>query len=229
MIPIFVAIDTPSYFAAEDLLYALGDEVHIKIGLEFFVANGPDACMTLRDKGATVPRQLFLDLKFHDIPNTVAGAVRSAMALEPDFLTLHTCDGVSPLLAAVEAVDKYIGKRRPKLLGVTVLTSSYDSDNETFETRIIAASSAGLAGIICPPSRIKSIRNEWHFIGWSHETAFLMVPGIRMENSSTHDQRNVSTPRQAMLDGADALVIGRDITNTKDPLKAVLAIKESMM
>lgn len=229
MIPIFVALDTPSYAIAEDLLYKLRDTVDIKIGLEFFIANGLEACRTIRNKGATRERKLFLDLKFHDIPNTVAGAVKSAMEIEPDFLTIHTCDGVEILDAAYAAADQAhtIGLKRPKLLGVTVLTSLSGDDtnpitlDEQFITRLEQSRMTGLDGIICPPSRIS-------FAKKCHWNMFLMVPGIRMEGSDSHDQKNITTPKQAMADGADALVIGREITKSEDPLKAVMAIKASM-
>src|ERR1035437_4035913 len=226
MIPIFVALDTPSYSIAEDLLYKLRDTVDIKIGLEFFIANGLESCRTIRNKGASRERKLFLDLKFHDIPNTVAGAVKSAMEIEPDFLTIH-CDGAEILEAAVAAADQAyaIGLKRPKLLGVTVLTS-IGGDNpitldEQFANRINQSHIAGFDGIICPPSRIG-------FAKKCYPDMFLMVPGIRMEGSDSHDQKNITTPKQAMDDGADALVIGREITKSEDPLKAVMAIKASM-
>jgi orotidine-5'-phosphate decarboxylase len=189
----------------------------VKFGLEFFIANGLDACRRLRDVGASRPRQLFLDLKFHDIPNTVAGAVRSALAIEPDYLTVHTCEGVAPLHAALNVVDRYEGKR-PKLLGVCVLTSN-DVDEHLFMIRATAAGLAGLDGLICPPSFLRHV---------NHLSKFLMVPGIRMPESERDDQKNVATPFVAMSEGANALVIGRDITRAEDPLKAVLAIKETL-
>ena len=144
--------------------------------------------------------------------------MRSALAIEPDYLTVHTCEGVAPLHAALNVVDRYSGKR-PKVLGVCVLTSN-DVDEHMFMIRAIAACLAGLDGLICPPSFLSNVR---------HLSKFLMVPGIRMPNSDWVDQKNVATPFAAMSEGADALVIGRDITRAEDPLKAVLAIKETLI
>lgn len=228
MIPIFVAIDTPSYDDAENLLFLLGNNVDIKLGLEFFIANGLAVCNEIRNKGATQRRQLFLDLKFHDIPNTVAGAVRSAMAIEPDFLTLHTCDGEAPLVAAARAaVDEALSKvlKRPKLLGVTVLTSLEEGSlawEDLILDRAKYAANAGLDGLVCPVSALPLLKPLY-------PDMFFMNPGIRMPGSDAHDQKSIATPKQAMDAGSSAIVVGRDITKAVDPLKAAIAIRESMV
>ena len=221
MIPIFVAIDTPSYYEAEELLYKLGDLVEVKFGLEFFIANGPEACNELRNKGAKRHRQMFLDLKLHDIPNTVAGAVRSALKIEPDFITLHACDGVEPLMeAALARATDMIDGHYTKLLGVTILTS-IEANQELFFDRMNYSVQASLDGIVCPASKLQIAKSIYPDL-------FRMTPGIRMPNSDNHDQKTVATPKEAMDNGADALVIGRDITKAKDPKAAVLAILETM-
>jgi orotidine-5'-phosphate decarboxylase len=235
MIPIFVAVDTPSRLAARDLLHKVGDLVHVKFGLEFIYANSLDHCHELRDVGCSPNhhRQLFADLKIHDIPRTDGGAVRSAMRIEPDFITVHTCDGVEPLQFAVkaaneEAIEK--GLKRPKLLGVTVLTSvkmdRYDFRNLVTE-RATHAFFAGLDGLVCAASEVAYLRNSFA-ARWGWHDMFLMVPGIRAEGAETQDQEHVGTAREVMDAGADAEVIGTEITNNPDPHQATLNIIETL-
>jgi orotidine-5'-phosphate decarboxylase len=240
MIPVFVAIDTGDYQEAHDLLHLLGDHVEVKFGLEFIFAHGLHRCNDLADVGATRRRQRFIDAKPHDIPATVAGAIRSIITVsQPDFISLHTCDGPEPLIAAVNMVNdcETRGYRRPKLLGVTILTSIAHVDLDVLDERMDHAFHSGLDGLICsaheaddfwsvyadddqlPPDR----RN-----GKNWPDAFLMVPGIHSSGNPHGDQKRVATPRQAMDNGASAIVIGREIRNSPDPLATTLAIIQSL-
>ncbi len=192
----------------------------VKLGLEFFVANGPAA---VRDIGPP----LFLDLKLHDIPNTVAGAVRAALSLAPRMLTLHAGGGSAMIAAARQAADA-AGAARPLLLAVTVLTSLNDADLRTLG---IAATSgehtlrlarlalaAGADGLVCSPLELGLLRAA---LG---PAPVLVVPGIRPEGAASDDQARRMNPREAMAAGADWLVIGRPITNAADPAAAAAAI-----
>jgi orotidine-5'-phosphate decarboxylase len=231
---IFCAIDTTDADKARDLALMLTGIVDgFKLGLEFFAANGPSAVRDIRR--VCIDDMLFLDLKLHDIPNTVAGAVRGAMRCEADFLTLHTSGGPEMMRAAYEAAhdeQEKTGYRAPKLLGVTVLTSLDDATltavgQETPAAKQVArlgglARASGLQGVVCSPREIKMLRQE---LG---PDAVLVVPGIRPADSAADDQKRVMTPGQASEAGADWLVIGRPITGAKDPVKAAKEIVESL-
>lgn len=216
MIPIFVAIDTSSQDRALAWLHEIGDAAEIKLGLEYFIANGADECRIARTVGATRPRQLFLDLKLHDIPITVSRAIRSAMHVQPDFITLHTSGGVEMMRAAVDSVNvtaQFYNYKRPKLLGVTVLTSLV-TDIGTVIGRAMDAKLAGLDGVVCSPHEVRAVR--YH----AGDEFFLMTPGI-LQSGDPHDQKRVATARQAMDAGANGLVIGRAITAADDPKQAL--------
>jgi orotidine-5'-phosphate decarboxylase len=217
---IFVAIDRA------DLAQAGADAARVpsaslKLGLEFFIANGPAGVRAVAGE-----RRLFLDLKLHDIPNTVAGAVRSVAPLSPHFLTVHAGGGPAMLKAAVAAAaDSPV---RIKLLGVTVLTSLDDGDLDAVgqrgpvldQTRRLAAlaQDCGLDGVICSPEEIAPLRAQCG-PGFA-----LVVPGIRPAWASAGDQKRVLTPAEAFARGADDLVIGRPITQSADPAAALARI-----
>jgi orotidine-5'-phosphate decarboxylase len=218
--PILCAIDTGEIGEARRLIANVGRVVGgVKLGLEFFVAHGPEGVR--RAAGAAA---LFLDLKLHDIPNTVAGAVRAALALDPALLTLHCAGGEAMLRAAVEAR----GERRTKLLGVTVLTSLDDADlaavgqsgpaAEQVHRLAHVAKAARLDGVICSPREVAALRQA------CGPGFLLVVPGIRPAGAATGDQKRVETPRAAIEAGADYLVIGRPITQAPDPAAAARAI-----
>lgn len=222
--PIFCAIDTPEKARAAALARALGGVVNLKLGLEFFAANGPAA---VREVAAEAP--LFLDLKLHDIPNTVAGAVRAAAMLEPLLLTLHAAGGAAMMRAAAEAATQAAqGRRRMKLLGVTVLTSLDDSDlaatgqrgpaGEQVRRLALLARDSGLDGVVCSPHEVATLRQA------CGEGFLLVVPGIRPAGAAAGDQKRVMGPRAALAAGADYLVIGRPITAAPDPAAAARAI-----
>ena len=226
--PILCAIDTPDAGAARDLAAAVGPFVGgFKLGLEFFTANGPEA---VRRVAGAVP--FFLDLKLHDIPNTVAGAIAAVAPLEPLLLTIHCAGGLAMMKAAVEAADEAAGRgiRRMNVIGVTVLTNLNDDDLARIgqngpaqdQVRRLAALAieAGLDGVVCSPHEVAALRRD---CGAGFR---LVVPGIRPANEAAKDdQKRVMTPRQALDAGADYLVIGRPITASPDPAAAAGAIR----
>ncbi|MDJ0895009.1 MAG: orotidine-5'-phosphate decarboxylase [Alphaproteobacteria bacterium] len=223
--PVFVAIDRGEVADARALITALQSSVGgVKLGLEFFIANGPDG---VRAAMSGVPLPLFLDLKLHDIPNTVAAAVRSVSPLAPAFVTIHAGGGEAMMRAAAEA--KGPGTR---LLGVTVLTSLSDRDlaavgqhgpaSEQARRLAELAISAGLDGVVCSPHEVAMLRSA---LGTD---PVLMVPGIRPAGTAVGDQKRVMPPADALAAGASHLVIGRPITEAPDPAAAARAIAESL-
>lgn len=198
----------PSLVEAEVFVKKLqGVVAFFKIGLQLFTREGPAVVAMVRRYGAEV----FLDLKFHDIPNTVARACESAAQLGVSFLTLHTSGGKEMMAAAA------VQKKRPKLLGVTVLTSEM-GDAHT-EKRVVelarSAQEAGLDGVVCSGHEIAAVRRA------CGKDFLLVVPGIRPVGSTVGDQKRVMTPREALDAGADYLVMGRPILEAKDPSQAV--------
>jgi orotidine-5'-phosphate decarboxylase len=219
---LFVALDTPDRARAADLARAIGTRAGIKIGLEFFAANGPAGIGHVRQRG----QALFLDLKFHDIPNTVAGAVRSVLALEPDLITIHAGGGRAMMEAAGEAAEG--ARTRPALIGVTVLTSLDDAALEEVGQRGPAgdqalrlaslARDAGLDGVVCSGQEIRPLKQA---LGRGFR---LLVPGLRPKDAEAGDQARVMTPGEAARLGADWLVVGRPITAAPDPAAALARI-----
>jgi orotidine-5'-phosphate decarboxylase len=223
---LFVALDTPDAACAAELARAIGTRAGIKIGLEFFAANGPAGIDRVRRPG----QALFLDLKFHDIPNTVAGAVRSALALEPDLITIHAAGGRAMMEAAREAAAG--GRHRPALIGVTVLTSLDDAALEEAGQRGPAgdqvlrlaklAREAGLVGVVCSGQEIAPLKKA---LGAQFR---LLVPGLRPKGAEAGDQARVMTPGEAARLGADWLVVGRPITAAADPAAALARILDEI-
>jgi orotidine-5'-phosphate decarboxylase len=221
--PIFCAIDRPDLEGTLGLGRALLDVVGgLKVGLEFTTANGRDGVRRIVALGAPV----FLDLKFHDIPNTVAGAVRAAASLGVAMLTLHVAGGAAMLRAAVEAA--HLDEPCPKLLGVTVLTSLDDADLAALGVRHKVTDQvlrlaelawvAGLDGVICSPHELAPLRQRF---GREFK---LVVPGIRPRSFAQRDQKRTLGPAEAIAAGADLLVIGRPIMDAADPRAAAAAI-----
>jgi orotidine-5'-phosphate decarboxylase len=220
---IFCALDRPDLDGTLALGRALAGVVGgLKVGLEFVTANGPDGVRRVADLGLPV----FLDVKFHDIPNTVAGAVAAAHALGVAMLTLHVCGGTDMLRAAVETAR--CCTPRIKLIGVTVLTSLDDADlaalgiadKVTAQVLRLAelAWDAGLDGIVCAPHELPLLRRRF-------EPEFsLVVPGIRPAGSAAADQKRTKSPAEAAAAGADVLVVGRPITEAGDPPAVARAI-----
>jgi orotidine-5'-phosphate decarboxylase len=225
--PIIAAIDTADPAAARALAGALAGTVGaIKLGLEFFAANGPQAV-----NDAAFGGNLFLDLKLHDIPNTVAGAVRAAATLEPMLLTVHASGGAAMMRAAADAAAKAAaasGRRRAKILAITVLTSLDEDDlarvgqkapliDQALRLALLARDS-GLDGAVCSPQEVAAVRAK------CGRDFLLVVPGIRPAGSATGDQKRVMTPREAINAGADYIVVGRPISAAPDPAAAARAI-----
>ena len=216
MNPVFVAIDTPSLEQALVLCEQLrGGAGGVKLGLEFFSSCGPAGVERILELGVPV----FLDLKLHDIPNTVAKAVAALAPLEPAVLTVHAAGGRAMLEAA-----KAAAAINTKVVAVTVLTSLDESDLRSIgvgggpgaQVRRLAelARSAGLDGIVCSGVEVASAREAW-------PEGFFVVPGIRPAGGDTGDQKRVMTPRNALDAGASILVIGRPITGAHDPASAL--------
>jgi orotidine-5'-phosphate decarboxylase len=223
MNPVFVAIDTAELAAARALAAALAPAVGgLKLGLEFFCRNGRDGVAAVAETGVPI----FLDLKFHDIPNTVASAVRALAPLVPAVLTVHAAGGRAMMEAAREAAHP-----DTRVVAVTVLTSLDGSDLASIGVdaapqaqvvRLAAlARSAGLDGIVCSGNELGPARAAW-------SDGFFVVPGIRPAAAASGDQKRVMTPRAARDAGASILVIGRPITEAADPVAALRAITASL-
>jgi orotidine-5'-phosphate decarboxylase len=230
--PIIAALDVPTaeqaLKLARDVAPAVGA---FKIGSELFTAAGPDIVKQVRDTGASV----FLDLKFHDIPNTVAKAVASAVRLDVQMLTLHTSGGSEMMRAAEESAQKTAlqsGRNAPLVLGVTVLTS-HDTNTLTetgceanmgkqVERLAQLAVRAGLRGLVCSPLEIVQLRQLLP------EAVQLVAPGIRTGAEKSDDQKRTLTPKEAITAGANWLVIGRPIYAADEPRAAAEKIWQSL-
>lgn len=228
---LIVALDVGTLQEVKLLLKDLKGLVHIyKIGSQLFTAQGPPAVQLVKEEG----EQVFLDLKFHDIPSTVARACEAAADLEVDFLTLHSLGGFEMMESAVS--NLYQKERRPKLLGVTLLTSL----DEAFLQEVMGTSerslaeevlhlarfakSAGLDGAIASPGEIEIIRRE------CGQEFLILTPGIRAVAPLPirEDQVRVKTPREAIQKGADYIILGRPITQAKRPREAAEKVLKEM-
>ncbi len=223
MAEIIVALDHPSAEEALDLVRRLGDQGRFfKVGLELYTRAGPDVVRRLRDHG----KRVFLDLKLHDIPNTVAGAVRAAAALDVELITIHTAGGLPMMRAAVEAAEGTMG-----LLAVTLLTSLSPSDVEAVwgrEIRSIRDEVSRLAGLAeeCGLAGVVASALETGWLRPQVGADFLIVtPGIRPAGADLDDQMRVATPADAVEAGASYLVVGRPVTQADDPLAALQALQ----
>ena len=223
MNPVFVAIDTPSLERAKGLAGQLGGLAGgVKLGLEFFSANGPAGVVSILEHGLPV----FLDLKLHDIPNTVAKAVEALRPLEPAVLTVHAAGGRAMLEAAKSAAAP-----GTKVVAVTVLTSLdavdlaesgvIGSPTEQVQRLSELARDSGLDGIVCSGAEVAAAKAAW-------PDGFFVVPGVRPKGSATADQKRVVTPREAVDSGASILVIGRPVTAADDPAAALRDIALSL-
>lgn len=229
---LFPSIDTPDIDRA--LHFAkIAEETKqgLKLGLEFFNSNGPQGVAKIRD--ACPDLSFFLDLKYHDIPNTVRAAVREASKLDIDYINVHASGGIEMMKYALEGAHtgaEAAGVRTPKVLGVTILTSLDEEDldligylgstDEMVQRLARLVQESSLAGIVCSAMEIKMIRRNMG------NDFTLMVPGIRPSGSDVGDQKRIMTPKQALKDGATHLVIGRPITKADDPKKVIEDILE---
>jgi orotidine-5'-phosphate decarboxylase len=231
--PIIVALDVPTAEQAQQLARDLAPAVGaFKIGKELFVSAGPEIVKKIRATGANV----FLDLKFHDIPNTVAKAVAAATRLDVQMLTIHTSGGSEMMRAAEKSAQdtaKICGRPAPLVLGVTVLTSatnatlteigcSSDTEDQVLRLARLAVTS-GMRGLVCSPLEIIALRK----IIPPHVQ--LVTPGIRTGAEPADDQKRTLTPREAMQAGASWLVIGRPIYAAANPRVAAEKILESIL
>ncbi len=229
---IFVALDTTDVEEARTLARRLKGSVGgAKLGLEFFTANGAGGVRAIGKAGLP----LFLDLKFHDIPNTVAGAVRAAVKLRPRIMTIHAGGGSEMMRAAAESATeaaKEQNVKRPLIVGVTVLTSLDAGDlaavgqngppaDQVVRLALLAKES-GLDGVVCSPKEAATVRK---ICGPDFK---LVVPGIRPSLSLSGDQKRTSGPADAVNAGADYLVIGRPITRAPDPAAAARAMAAAL-
>lgn len=227
--PVFCAVDTTEIGAATSLAANVADSVGgLKLGLEFFSANGVKGVQQVK-QASSLP--IFLDLKYHDIPNTVAGAVRAACQLGVAMLTIHTSGGQAMMEAAAKAATDAayeFPKPRPLIIGVTVLTSMDDGDLETVgvggpvrdQVRRLAAlaKQSGLDGVVCSPLEVEMLRAD---LGPSFK---LVAPGVRPLWAAANDQKRFMSPADALKAGADYLVIGRPIMAASDPAAAATRI-----
>ena len=223
--PIAVALDAPD--PETTLRWAAAVPPHVrclKVGLETYLRDGADALRQVRAAAPGV--EVFLDLKLHDIPNTVAGATRSVAHLAPDYLTVHAAGGPAMIRAAVDALPS------GRVTAVTVLTSLSAADLDAIglagppldAVRRLAALAvaAGAGALVCSPQEVAAVRAE---VGAG---TVLITPGVRPAGSATGDQARVATPEQALADGADLLVIGRPITGAEDPGAAARLLAEAL-
>jgi orotidine-5'-phosphate decarboxylase len=230
--PIIAALDVPTAEAALKLAQQIAPAVGaFKIGSELFTAAGPDIVKKIRATGASV----FLDLKFHDIPNTVAKSVTAAVQLDVQMLTVHTSGGFEMLKAAEQAAEEVawrLGRTPPLVLGVTVLTSLDTATlreigldvNVEYQVRRLAtvATRAGLRGLVCSPQEVVKLRQT------VPPAMQLITPGIRTGAEMADDQKRTLTPKEAILAGANWLVIGRPIYAAENPRAAAEKILESL-
>ncbi|UUL83698.1 orotidine-5'-phosphate decarboxylase [Sphingomonas qomolangmaensis] len=221
--PLYVALDTPDIDRARAIAQAVRHHVGgIKLGLEFFMANGRSGVREMADIGLPI----FLDLKFHDIPNTVAKAIQALGPLEPAILTVHASGGRSMMEDAKAAAP--LGT---KVVAVTMLTSLDGEDlhsiglqrdpHEQVVRLTELAREAGIDGVVCSGFEVAAAKNVW-------PQGFFVVPGVRPAGGSASDQKRVVTPRAALDAGASILVVGRPITKAEDPDAAARAIEATL-
>jgi orotidine-5'-phosphate decarboxylase len=224
---LIVALDVPDAAAAAALVNKLEGNCHwFKVGLELFIAAGPAVLEPLLKRGHSV----FLDLKLHDIPNTVAGAVRSAASLGVRMMTIHSAGGPAMLAAARSALDGLSDP--PHLLAVTVLTSMDAAQmtavglrrDPAVQVELLAKMglAAGIRGFVCSPREVATLR------ALTGPEGILVTPGIRPAGAETGDQKRIATPAEALRQGASYLVVGRPITKAPDPAQAAEAILKEM-
>lgn len=221
--PVYLALDVPQLEAGKALVDKLKAHIGgVKLGLEFFCAHGHHGVHEIAHCGLPI----FLDLKLHDIPNTVAGAMQSIHVLEPAIVTVHASGGRAMMEDAKAAAAEHT-----KVVAVTMLTSLDERDLKRTGVEGSAhdqvmrladlAQEAGLDGIVCSGQEVGAVHKQW-------KDGFFVVPGLRPAGSSIGDQKRVVTPRQARDDGASVLVIGRPISKADDPVAAARAIEATL-
>jgi orotidine-5'-phosphate decarboxylase len=228
---IIIALDVQTKEEGMALVSNLKDARTFKVGLELFIAEGP----ALFKKLKALRKDVFLDLKLHDIPNTVAGAVRSAFRHGVQMMTVHASGGREMMAKAAETarqVSEELGRPKPILLGVTVLTSLKGTDLEEIGVgpdvarqvvRLAGlAKAAGMDGVVCSPQEIEVLRKEFG------RDLIIVTPGIRPLWAAAQDQKRIMTPAEAVAKGADYLVIGRPVTGATSPQEAFIKVVEEL-
>jgi orotidine-5'-phosphate decarboxylase len=221
--PVYLALDVPQIDDAKALLNKVKSHIGgVKLGLEFFCAHGHHGVHEIAQIGLPI----FLDLKLHDIPNTVAGAMQAIHVLEPAIVTIHASGGRAMMEDAKAAAGE-----NTKVVAVSMLTSLDDSDlastgiagNAHDQVMRLAelAEASGLDGLVCSGKEVASVHKQW-------KSGYFVVPGLRPAGSSVGDQKRVVTPRKARDDGASVLVIGRPISKADDPAMAARAIEATL-
>ncbi|MFB0611147.1 orotidine-5'-phosphate decarboxylase [Aurantiacibacter poecillastricola] len=221
--PVYLALDVPQLDAAKALANTVKGHIGgVKLGLEFFCAHGAHGVHEIAQLGLPI----FLDLKLHDIPNTVAGAMQALHVLEPAIMTVHASGGRAMMEDAKAAAGEHT-----KVVAVTMLTSLDERDLQrtgvtgTPHDHVMRlaelAEASGLDGIVCSGQEVGAVHKQW-------KDGFFVVPGLRPAGKATGDQKRVVTPRQARDDGASVLVIGRPISRADDPLQAAREIEATL-
>ena len=221
--PVYLALDVPQLALAKALVEKVKGHIGgVKLGLEFFCAHGTHGVHEIAHLGLPI----FLDLKLHDIPNTVAGAMQALHAVEPAIMTVHASGGRAMMEDAKAAAGE-----NTRVVAVTMLTSLDQRDLERTGVTGSAhdqvmrlaelAQASGLDGIVCSGQEVGAVHRQW-------KDGFFVTPGLRPGGKATGDQKRVVTPRQARDDGASVLVIGRPITRAKDPLQAAREIEATL-
>ena len=221
---IIVALDTINLKEALHISESVKGVGAVKLGLEFFCANGPQGVSAIAETGV----KIFLDLKFHDIPNTVIGAIRAILKLKPYMITVHLSGGFNMLSESIKTVEKLCSEAKiskPMILGVSVLTSIDEDDfsslgiSGTVEEQVKRladlAIRSRLDGLVCSAKELKMIKE------YVKDDLLLVTPGIRPSGGNVNDQKRIVTPSTAIKDGADFLVIGRPITDEENPKVAL--------
>lgn len=221
--PVYLALDFPRLETAEAVARKVKDHVGgLKLGMEFFYAHGHHGVHEI----AKIGLPLFLDLKLHDIPNTVAGAMQAVHVLEPAIVTVHASGGQAMMEDAKAAAGEHC-----KVVAVTLLTSLDESDmaatgvGGSAHDQVLRlaelAHKAGLDGIVCSGHEVGAVHRQW-------KDGFFVVPGLRLPDGKSGDQKRTVTPRQARDDGASVLVVGRPISRAEDPVAAARAIEATL-
>jgi orotidine-5'-phosphate decarboxylase len=222
--PVYLALDMPSLDRAKELLSAVKGHIGgVKLGLEFYCRHGAHG---VREIAHLANLPIFLDLKLHDIPNTVAGAVQALNVLEPAIITVHASGGRAMMEDARAAAGEHV-----KVVAVSVLTSLDERDlaltgitgkpHDQVLRLAELAHAAGLDGLVCSGAEVAAVHRQW-------KDAFLVVPGLRPAGGATGGQKRIVTPRQARDDGASVLVIGRPISRADDPVRAAREIEATL-
>ncbi|MBM7692333.1 orotidine-5'-phosphate decarboxylase [Peribacillus deserti] len=226
-----IALDFPDKKRAGEFLDRFSDEsLFVKVGMELYYQNGPEILSFIKERG----HKIFLDIKLHDIPNTVGQAMKGLASLEADMVNLHAAGGKDMMVRALEGLEAgtAAGKKRPLCIAVTQLTSTSEDQmqNEqlihvSLEQSVLhyakLAREAGLDGVVCSTHEVEAIHRA------AGNSFITVTPGIRTAGGDLHDQKRIATPEQARLLGTNAIVVGRSITQSADPYQAYLEIKSA--